>query len=647
VTTSPCIGVCRLDETAAHCVGCFRTLTEIASWPRLPEAEKLRVLQALATRRKDQKLRIVSFLPAATEMVCALGLADQLVGITHECDYPAAVRGKLVVVRSVLPVDQMSLREIDAAASERIGRGESLYQTDEQLLEQLAPTHILTQALCHVCAPSGNEIARVLQALRSKPQVLWFTPRCLEDIDQNLRQLGSATGRWAEAERIIAAHQARLDRIAELTSRVPRRPRVLCLEWTDPYYCAGHWVPEMVEIAGGVDALGRKGADSVRVAWNDIARWAPEVLIVMPCGFNLERAIVQTNQLLQEPGWRELPAVRGGNVFAVDANAYFARPGPRIVEGVELLAHLIHPELCSWPAIRGHAQFARVEGRGIEQLGHSFGEGGASVLASQWPSTNGSAGASPHPCSLKGYQSQTSSTAFTLVELLVVISVIVLLAGFLLPALNRSKSSARRVQCVGHLRQLGLAGQMYWDDNAGNAFRWRGAATNGGQVYWFGWLENGGEGARRFDRAQGALHPYLAGRGVEVCPALNYLSPQFKLKATGASFGYGYNLVLSPPPAQPPINMDKLARAAELVFLADSAQVNTFQAPASPRNPLLEEFYYLNTNEATVHFRHSRVANALFCDGHVAPEKPAHSSLDQRLPSQVVGRLRPEILADP
>jgi len=266
------------------------------------------------------------------------------------------------------------------------------------------------------------------------------------------------------------------------------------------------------------------------------------------------------------------------------------------------------------------------------------------------PAPPGTTASEPQPnCSAKAAVSRIGSAraAFTLLELLVVISVIAVLGALLLPALNRSKSSARRVQCVGHLRQLGLAGQLYWDDHSGSAFHWRGASTNGGQIYWFGWLENGNEGGRRFDRTQGALHPYLADRGVEVCPALNYLNPQFKLKATGASYGYGYNLSLSAPPAQPPVNTDKLARPAELVFLADAAQVNTFQPPASPQNPLLEEFYYLNAHEATIHFRHTRSANTVFCDGHVAPEKPAPGSLDPRVPGQVVGRLRAEILAGP
>lgn len=293
-------------------------------------------------------LRLISFLPAATEMACALGLEEQIVGVSHECDFPPTVHGKPVIVRCALPVERMNLREIDAAVAERIGSGGNLYEVDQPAVERLAPTHILTQALCQVCAPSGGEIARALKALPSQPQILWFTPHGIEDIFANLRELGEATGRVDKAGEIIAISRERLQKIAELTKKAPHRPRVLCLEWIDPYYCSGHWVPEMVALAGGVDALGRKGADSARTTWTDIAAWAPELLIVSPCGFGVEKAVEQTRQLLQWPGWSDLPAVRNDRVFAVNANAYFARPGPRVVDGVELLAHLFHPELCGW-----------------------------------------------------------------------------------------------------------------------------------------------------------------------------------------------------------------------------------------------------------------------------------------------------------
>src|SRR5687768_14463366 len=292
--------------------------------------------------------KIVSFLPSATEMACALGLSNQLVGITHECDYPPEVLGKPVVVRNALPIHKMTQREIDAAVAERMREGNSLYEVDELLLQQLAPDLILTQDLCQVCAPSGNEVSQALKLLPKTPQILWLTPNSLEQIAANVRELGQATGRTKEAEELIAGSQARLERIATITRRLTDRPRVFCMEWLDPVYGSGHWVPEMVRIAGGIDALSAEGKDSVRVLWEDVVKWAPEVLIITPCGFNLEKVIGQSDRLVNYCSWLDLPAVRQRRVYAVDANSYFARPGPRVVDGTDLLAHLIHPELFAW-----------------------------------------------------------------------------------------------------------------------------------------------------------------------------------------------------------------------------------------------------------------------------------------------------------
>jgi iron complex transport system substrate-binding protein len=292
--------------------------------------------------------QIVSFLPSGTEMACALGLSDQLVGITHECDYPPEVRGKAIVVRKALPIETMSQREIDVAVSERMREGRSLYEVDEKLLQELAPDLILTQNLCQVCAPSGNEVSQALNLLPKKPQILWLTPNSLEEIFANLHELGEATGHTKKAEELVAAGRARLQKIEAVTENSTVRPRVFCMEWLDPVYGSGHWVPEMVKIAGGLDALSQAGADSVRIPWEEVVECKPEVLIVTPCGFDLEQTTEQSRQLFTYPGWSSLPAVLSGRVYAVDANSYFARPGPRVVDGTELLAHLIHPELFSW-----------------------------------------------------------------------------------------------------------------------------------------------------------------------------------------------------------------------------------------------------------------------------------------------------------
>jgi len=299
--------------------------------------------------------RIVSFLPSATEMACALGLGDRLMGITHECDYPPEVSAKPIVVRSALPIETMSQAEIDLAVSDRLKRGLSLYLVDEPTVREIAPDLILTQDLCQVCAPSGNEVSQLLKQLPNSPRILWQTPKTIGEIFDCMRELGEATGREATAETFIRDGRARLDAIAAATRDVADRPRVFCMEWIDPFFCCGHWVPEMVRIAGGTDELGRDGEDSIRVSWDDVRRWAPDVVIVMPCGFDLGKTVAESARLSSYDGWDDLPAVRSGRVYAVDANSYFARPGPRVVEGTELLAHLIHPDRFAWngpPAFR-------------------------------------------------------------------------------------------------------------------------------------------------------------------------------------------------------------------------------------------------------------------------------------------------------
>ncbi len=292
--------------------------------------------------------RIVSLLPSATEMVCALGLGDRLMGVTHECDHPPEIKGKPIVVRSALPTEAMSQREIDTAVTERLRQGLSLYWVDEALMLKIAPDLILTQDLCQVCAPSGNEVSQLLMQLPTKPQILWMTPKSLGGIEDNLRELGEATDRVREAEALIAAGHAKLNEIAAVVRRMSRRPRVFCIEWIDPVYCSGHWVPEMVTIAGGTDELAREGVNSVRIPWEQVLAWAPEILIIMPCGCDLETSADHARSLFSYAGWFDLPAVRENRVYAVDANSYFARPGPRVIEGTQLLAHLLHPELFDW-----------------------------------------------------------------------------------------------------------------------------------------------------------------------------------------------------------------------------------------------------------------------------------------------------------
>jgi prepilin-type processing-associated H-X9-DG protein/prepilin-type N-terminal cleavage/methylation domain-containing protein len=237
--------------------------------------------------------------------------------------------------------------------------------------------------------------------------------------------------------------------------------------------------------------------------------------------------------------------------------------------------------------------------------------------------------------------------AFTLIELLVVVGVIALLASMLLPALSKAKASAQRAKCISNLHQLGLAVQMYWDDHDGDCFRYGPVNTNGGLLYWFGWIDGPWvpEGDRHFDPTQGALWPYYEGRGVDLCPGFDYSSPHYKPKAKGASYGYGYNQHLSGPSHKEPVNTSQFTNASDLVIFADAAQVNDFQAPASPGNPMIEEWYYVNRYEPTAHFRHRGRANAVFADGHVEAETPVPGTLDPRLPQEMVGQLRRESLS--
>ena len=239
--------------------------------------------------------------------------------------------------------------------------------------------------------------------------------------------------------------------------------------------------------------------------------------------------------------------------------------------------------------------------------------------------------------------------AFTLIELLVVIAIIAILAALLLPALARSRLSAQQVKCASNLRQLGLSAQMYFDDNDGAAFPYKLHATNDGVLYWFGWLQDGAEGERAFDARPGPLFPYVQGLGVEICPSLNYASSRFKLKARGAAYGYGYNRHLAPIAETPGVNVETVRDASGQALFADAAQINDFQAPASPENPMVEEWYYVDAGEdhfgyPNAHFRHRQRANTAFLDGHVDRESPAPGTLAERLPAEHVGRLRRAIL---
>jgi iron complex transport system substrate-binding protein len=283
-------------------------------------------------------MRIVSLVPSATEMLYALGLGPDLVAVTHECDYPADARELPKVTRDVLPTG-LNAAEIDAAVKERTLAGQSIYELDEDALNELAPDLIVTQALCSVCAVSYDDVRAIADELDSQPMVVSLDPHTVGEVLGDARTLAQATNRKDAAVDLIAEASARIDRIRVATRNV-RRPRVVALEWLDPPFVAGHWTPQLIAFAGGDDLLGFPGENSEERTWEELAAVSPDIVIVMPCGYDAEIAHREA-----EMHRDQLAALGAGEIVAVDASAYFSRPGPRIVDGLELLAHILHPEL--------------------------------------------------------------------------------------------------------------------------------------------------------------------------------------------------------------------------------------------------------------------------------------------------------------
>lgn len=287
-------------------------------------------------------MRICSLLPSGTEILFALGLGDSVVGVTHECDFPPEAAKKPPLIRP--RVDPQALpAEIDRQVVDLVSRGESIYSVDAGLLASLAPDLIITQDLCHVCAASPDDLATALARFSERPKILSLTPHSLADVWDDIRKIGEATGRRRDAQALAITLQQKVGAIEMRVANAPK-PRVLCLEWMEPLYIAGHWVPEMVVKAGGEDVLGRAGEPSFRATAEQIAETAAEIIVVMPCGYNSRRAAAEFSFKDLPSSWDRLPAIRDQRVFAVDANSYFSRPGPRLSDGVELLAHLFHPQ---------------------------------------------------------------------------------------------------------------------------------------------------------------------------------------------------------------------------------------------------------------------------------------------------------------
>jgi iron complex transport system substrate-binding protein len=285
-------------------------------------------------------MRIVSFHPTGTEFAYALGLGRSVVGVSHECDFPPAAKRKPVVSTSLIDPERMTSAEIDRAVSEAGRDGRSLYRVDVDFVARLRPDLLLIQNLCDVCATPPTDLKPVLAAVKPRPKVVPQHAHDFEGMFTDLRELADATG--TDARSLERSLRRRVEAVAKRARSLPKR-RVFCLEWLDPPFASGHWVPEMVAIAGGRDPLARTKRDSVRITWDAVAEARPEVLIVMPCGFTMERTLRELAAAQARPQWASLPAVRNGEVYVADGHSYFNGSGPRLVDGLEILAEILHP----------------------------------------------------------------------------------------------------------------------------------------------------------------------------------------------------------------------------------------------------------------------------------------------------------------
>jgi iron complex transport system substrate-binding protein len=289
-------------------------------------------------------MRIVSLIPSATEILFDLGLDREIVGVSHECDYPPRAKTKTAVIRSRIP-EGTPPAEIDRLVREFVAKGESPYAVQAQILEELAPDLIVTQDLCHVCAASPDDLASVLARFARRPEVLCLNPQDLGDVWRDILWVGEETRHSTRAQSILEKIGLRLGEIELEVVQTRERPSVLLLEWLQPSYVGGHWVPEMISRAGGVDLFGKPRTPSYRVTQQEVIQAAPEVIFVAPCGYSKEQAREEYLSMSFPDGWSEIPAVRNGRVYAFDANSYVSRPGPRLVTGIEAMAKALHPQV--------------------------------------------------------------------------------------------------------------------------------------------------------------------------------------------------------------------------------------------------------------------------------------------------------------
>ena len=293
-------------------------------------------------------MRICSLVPAATEILFALGLGDSLVAVSGQCELPTGAGGIARVVEPAMTLGGCSSAAVDTIIRQRLRDAAPLYRIDVVRLRALRPALIVTQELCDVCAIGASDVRRAISTLRPRPRIVSLHAHTLADVFEEIRLLGDETGRGGNASSLIQALQSRLEQVRRRISVVTSRPRVFCVEWLEPLMACGHWVPEMVGLAGGVEVIGKPGARSRAVTWSEVIEAQPEVLILMPCGVAIQQTRQELGLLRRAPGWERLPAVQRGSVYLVDGPSYFNRAGPRLVDGVEVLAGALHPE-CGWP----------------------------------------------------------------------------------------------------------------------------------------------------------------------------------------------------------------------------------------------------------------------------------------------------------
>jgi iron complex transport system substrate-binding protein len=311
-------------------------------------------------------VRICSLLPSATEIVFALGKGSSLVAVTHECDYPEETAHIPKVTRSNIP-GGIGSQEIDSAVSSALAAKGTLYELDIPLLDELHADLILTQRLCDVCAVSYEGVQEAAKSLKSHPTVINLEPRSLGDILDNILTVGKAIGSESRAHILRERLEQRIDAVRHKTETLSHRPRVFCMEWVNPPYCGGHWMRELVEIAGGIDDLAARQRPSCRIAWDRVLDFAPEIIVLTCCGFNLESCGREAAILATFDGVHDLPAAKAGRIYATDGSAYFSRPGPRIVESLEILGHLVHPDLFPRPHLAGAFSAVRLTPEGVIQ----------------------------------------------------------------------------------------------------------------------------------------------------------------------------------------------------------------------------------------------------------------------------------------